>query len=128
MKFAKAGRVAWRIAILAMISLPLAGCISSTAPILGDAKAILGDRIDLHLFTPRLDSATPGEGGLRHQGNASMQWTGGRYVARNRRDLVTDFTVHAFEGRDLIVQTAPRASRPVEYALARRLADGTYMV
>jgi hypothetical protein len=109
-------------------SIALTGCISSTAPILGDAKAILGERIEMHMFAPRLDSSTPGESGLRHQGVASLQWTGGRYEARDRPDLVTDFTVHAFEGRDLIVQTAPRAPRPIEYALARRLADGTYMV
>ena len=42
--------------------------------------------------------------------------------------LVGDFTVHAFEGRDLILQTAPRPPRPVEYALARRLANGVYLV
>jgi hypothetical protein len=128
MKPASASRVARRIAVIFSSAISLSGCISSTVPILGDAKAILGERIELHLFAPRLDSATPGEGGLRHQGVASMQWTGGRYVVRNRADLVTDFTVHAFEGRDLIVQTLPRAPRPVEYALARRLADGTYMV
>jgi hypothetical protein len=128
MKSSNTGRVAGRIAGILACSIPLAGCISSTAPILSDAKAILGERIDMHMFAPRLDSSTPGESGLRHQGVASMQWTGGRYVARNRPELVTDFTVHAFEGRDLIVQTAPRAPRPVEYGLARRLADGTYMV
>ena len=128
MKSAQAGWVAGRIAGIFACTVTLHGCISSTVPILGDAKAILGERIEMHLFAPRLDGATPGEGGLRHQGVATMQWTGGRYMARNRADLVTDFTVHAFEGRDLIVQTAPRAPRPVEYALARRLADGTYMV
>src|SRR5262249_9612176 len=128
MKSVTEGWLAVRIAIISLLSLPLAGCISSTVPILGDAKAILGERINLHLFAPRLDTATPGESGLRHQGVASMQWTGGRYVARDRGDLVTDFTVHAFEGRDLILQTVPRSPRPVEYALARRLADGTYMV
>jgi hypothetical protein len=128
MKSCTLGRVAGRIAAIFAGATSLAGCISSTTPILGDAKAILGERIEMHMFAPRLDSSTPGENGLRHQGVASMQWTGGRYVARNRADLVTDFTVHAFEGRDLIVQTAPRAPRPVEYALARRLADGTYMV
>src|SRR3979409_70859 len=121
MKFDQAGRVAGRIAGIFACAVTLHGCISSTVPILGDAKAILGERIEMHMFAPRLDSSTPGEGGLRHQGVASMQWTGGRYVARNRADLVSDFTVHAFEGRDLIVQTAPRAPRPVEDALDTRV-------
>jgi hypothetical protein len=36
-------------------------------------------------------------------------------------------TVHAFEGADRIVQSI-RTGRPVEYAIARKLADGTYLV
>ena len=99
----------------------LAGCISSTAPILGDAKAILGERIDLHMYKAR-------EEALHSEGVATLQWNGTRYVRQTRTDLVGDFTVHAFEGRDLILQTAPRPPRPVEYALARRLANGVYLV
>ena len=112
--------------LVALTSFALTGCISSTAPILGDAKAILGDHIDLHVFAPRPGSAP--DGGLRHQGVATVQWNGGRYVVRSRGDLLSDFTIHAFEGRDLIVQTTPRAPRPIEYALARRLSDGVYAV
>src|SRR3954471_7091369 len=92
MKSSNAGRFAGPIAVIFACAIPLAGCISSTVPILGDAKAILGERIEMHMFAPRLDSSTPGENGLRHQGVATMQWTGGRYVARDRADLVTDFT------------------------------------
>jgi hypothetical protein len=128
MKSTGAGRVVGATAVMSLLLPVLAGCISSSTPILGDAKAILGEQIDLHVFEPRQNGTTPGDGGLSHQGVASMQWTGGRYVARSGGNLVSDFTVHAFEGRDLIVQAAPRARRSVEYALARRLADGTYMV
>jgi hypothetical protein len=126
MKIWHRGRLAAVGGGVALASFALAGCISSTAPILGDAKAILGEQIDLYLFAPRAGGAA--EGGLRHSGVATVQWNGGRYVVRSRGDLLTDFTIHAFEGRDLIVQTVPRAPRPVEYALARRLSDGVYMV
>src|SRR5262249_6651151 len=99
----------------------LGGCISSTAPILGDAKAILGERIEMHIFNTR-DEA------LHSEGAAVMQSTRSRYVQQRGAAYTDDLTVHAFEGRDLIIQTAPRPPRPVEYALARRLASGTYLV
>ena len=123
---AKSGRTGVRYASLALVVLSafaLPGCISSTAPILGDAKAILGEQFEMHMYSHV-------EGALRSEGVATLQWNGSRYAVRGRSDKVGDFTVHAFEGRDLIVQTAPapRSPKPVEYALARRLADGVYMV
>ena len=40
-----------------------------------------------------------------------------------------EFTVHPYEGRDFIVQSLQRRSpAATEYGLARRLADGLYMV
>ncbi len=107
--------------LVALTPAMLAGCISSTAPILGDAKAILGERIDMHMYNTQ-------DGALRSDGIARLQWNGSRYLRLARSDRVDDFTVHAFEGRDLIVQTAPRPPRPVEYALARRIANGVYLV
>jgi len=123
--FFKRHSVTLRAGMVVLVAVALSGCISSTSPILGDAKAILGEQIDLHIFAPR--AGTP-DGGLRPQGVATVQWNGSRYVVRSRTDLLSDFTVHAFEGRDLIVQTIPRAPRPVEYALARRVSDGVYTV
>jgi len=111
----------WPIAVVVTVALALSGCISSTAPILSDAKAILGDQFEMHMYSPR-------DGGQHSEGVVTLQWNGSRYAVRGRGDKMDDFTVHAFEGRDLIVQTAPRPPKPVEYALARKLADGVYMV
>ena len=60
----------------------------------------------------------------------TFQWSGSRYVfTRPSRQHFSDFTAHPYEGRDLIVQsTGARAPRPTEYALARKLADGVYLV
>jgi hypothetical protein len=59
----------------------------------------------------------------------TFRWTGDRYVLSGRSIGVSDFTVHAYEGRDLIVQSrSARAPHPIEYALARKLANGVYMV
>jgi hypothetical protein len=111
------------LTIVAIVGcLTLAGCISSTAPVLGDAKAILGDRGQIHLFNAR-------EGGPRAHSVVTFRWSGSRYVLSGRSIGVSNFTAHPYEGRDLIVQSrATRAPHPTEYALARKLADGVYLV
>jgi hypothetical protein len=103
------------------VCLLLPGCISSDGPILSDAKAILGERGQIHLFST--------SGGGREHTVVSFRWNGSRYVMTGRSPGVSDFTAHAYEGRDLIVQgRATRAPRPTEYALARKIAEGTYLV
>jgi len=39
------------VAVVLLMLCGLAGCISATAPILADAQAILGDQIEVHLFS-----------------------------------------------------------------------------
>jgi hypothetical protein len=109
---------AW-IAVLLCLLLP--GCISSDGPILSDAKAILGERGQIHLFSTS-------SGGREHT-VATFRWNGSRYVVTGRSLGISDFTAHAYEGRDLIVQgRSTRAPRPTEYALARKIAEGTYLI
>ena len=57
----------------------------------------------------------------------SFEWSGSRYVLR-RSDRISDFTAHAFEGRDLIVQSTASRTPRTEYAIARKLADGVYLL
>jgi hypothetical protein len=100
----------------------LAGCITSTGPILGDAKALLGERIEVHAFTPARD-------GAREHSTAIFEWSGSRYVPRPASSDFTDFTIHPYEGRDLIVQSqANRTGSRTEYGLARRVAEGVYLI
>ena len=63
-------------ALLALAACALTGCISSSGPILGDAKAILGDRIQIHRFTP-------GKSGGRTHAMGIFEWVGGRYIPRS---------------------------------------------
>jgi hypothetical protein len=106
--------------ILAAIS--LAGCISSAAPILTDSRPILGDRGQIHVY--RLS-----EGVAHEPSTVSFRWNGSRYLLRGKAIGNGDVTLHAYEGRDFIVQsTTARPPHSVEYALARRLADGVYLI
>jgi hypothetical protein len=106
----------------AFLCLAAGGCVSSTEPILSDAKGFLGDGGQIHLYDMQ-------DGGNRNPRIYQFQWAGKRYTARGRPVEISDFTVHPYEGRDLIVQArAQRPLRPYFYALARKLADGVYFV
>jgi hypothetical protein len=103
-----------------LLALSLTGCISASGEILGDAKAILGDRIQVHAF------ASP-KGGTRDYSTGIFEWSGSRYVRRSGD--FTDFTIHPYEGRDLIIQSrASRGSTIIEFGLARRIAEGVYLI
>ena len=115
-------RRAWRLATIFLAALALSGCISATAPILTDAQAILGEQIEVHLF------GNSKGGGPPHT-VATFQWNGSRYLPRGRSQDFGDFTIHPYEGRDLIIQTlTARAPRSTEFALARRLAERVYLI
>src|SRR5215475_11175870 len=102
------------------LALSLTGCISATGPILGDAKAILGDRIQVHAFASPKD-------GTRDYSTGIFEWSGSRYVRRSGD--FTDFTIHPYEGRDLIIQSqASRGSSIIDFGLARRIAEGVYLI
>jgi hypothetical protein len=121
-KIRQAGRGFLFLAGGAGAALALTGCISSTAPILSDAKPVLGERGLIHVFTLS-------QGAAHDPGVISFQWSGSRYLVRGKPLGFSDFTAYPYEGRDWIVQgTTQRAPNRVEYGLARRLADGAYLL
>jgi hypothetical protein len=99
----------------------LAGCIDSAQPLLPDAQPLLG-------YRPRLEFYVLRAGAAHEPTTETFAWRNGRYVPiRGSAGDLHDFTLHTFEGADMIVQSA-RPGRPVEYAIARKLADGTYLL
>jgi len=101
--------------------LATAACVNSTEPVLGDARAILGESGQIHLFDA-------GEGSTSNPRIHRFQWNGRRYVVAGRAEIV-DFTAHSYEGRDLIVQARTRRSlRPYNYAVAHKLTEGVYTI
>jgi hypothetical protein len=109
-------------ALVLCLALATSACVSSTEPILSGSGALVGDGGQIYLFDIEDD-------GARSPRTYRFQWAGGRYVARSRPVEVSDFTIHAYEGRNLIVQArAQRPLRPYFYALARKLTNGAYLV
>ena len=99
----------------------LTGCISSDGPILTEAQPLLGKEPHIRFYVLR-------DGTAREPSAETFRWQDGRYVpiGGNAKDIGL-FTLHAFEGSDLIVQSL-RAGKPVEYGVARKLADGVYLL
>jgi hypothetical protein len=108
---------------LLLAALTLTACIQSTAPILADAKPVFGESVRLHLYSLY-------DGGAHKPEVVTFRWNGSRYVIpRWQLSDLAGFTVHDFEGSDAIVQSfSAKGERAVEYALAHKLADGTFLI
>ena len=116
-------RLIVRAAAAALCALSLTGCVDSDGPILTDAQPLFGKDVRLQFYSLR-------KGFVDEPEQASFKWDGERYVhAGGGMTDVTAFTVHRFEGRAYIVQSAA-AKRPniIEYAVAHKLAEGVIQV
>src|ERR1700683_2011882 len=112
-------RLAQQVLAVASLAL-LAGCIDSSEPLLTDAQPLLGERLILQLYALR-------ENAEYDPVTAKFAWQDGHYARTGGTDTSThDFTLDAFEGSDLIAQEIQTGS-PVNYAILRKLAEGTYL-
>jgi hypothetical protein len=114
------GRLASPMLALASLAL-LTGCISSLTPLFTDAQPLLGHQFRLYFY------ALNG-GKAKAPSQATFRWQKDRYVpAGGEAKEIGELTLYVLDGADLIVQSA-RRGHPVEYAVARKLADATYLV
>jgi hypothetical protein len=111
---AKAIRIAAAFGAL----LALSACIESETPVLTDAKPLLGERVRLRIYSLR-------ESGAYDPQAVRFRWDGSRYVNAGGSKDFTNFTLHAFEGADLIAQNF---GKKIEYGLVRKLASGVFLV
>ena len=116
-------RRAFTRALLITASLLLAGCVQSEGPILSDSAQPFGKTLKLQLYGLS-------KGFARDPQSVSFSWNGHHYT-RSGGGLreVSGFTIHSFEGDDLIIQTVPSKPRnPTEFAIAHKLAEGVWQV
>jgi hypothetical protein len=116
-------RSAVRAAAAALCALSLSGCVDSDGPILTDSQPLFGNDVRLQFYTLR-------KGFVDEPEQASFKWQGERYIhTGGGMTDVTAFTVHRFEGRAYIVQSAAaKRQNIIEYAVAHKLAEGVYQV
>jgi hypothetical protein len=118
----KIWELGYRILCLFGLVFALSGCISSTSPVLSDPQPVLGEHGVIHTFSLRAGAA-------HEPGQVVFRWSGSRYVLTGGSIGFSDFSAHAYEGRDFIVEgTTQRAPHRIEYGLARKLTDGVYLL
>jgi hypothetical protein len=107
-----------------LVLLGLTGCVDSAAPLLDGAQQVFGPTVRIHGYSLTGGRASGPE-------VANFRWDGAQYRVVGRPTFdVASFTAVPLGGNDLIVQS--RSSRPqvkgIEYALARKLAEGVYLL
>jgi hypothetical protein len=116
-------RLLLRLVVLAFGALSLAACVESNGPILSDTTPVFGQKLKLQLYGLR-------DGYARDPDTVTFRWNGALY-ARTGGGLreVGGFTVHPFDGGDYLIQTVPNVrSKPTEFAIAHKLAEGVWQV
>ncbi|MGC1741031.1 MAG: hypothetical protein WA754_00450 [Pseudolabrys sp.] len=112
-----------RVLTIVLCTLSLSAGVDSSGPILQDARPLFGENLRLQFYTLRKGFADEPE-------QASFKWDGTRYtrIGGGMSDIVS-FTVHRFEGRAYVIQSAAvRRPNVFEYAVAYKLTEGVYQV
>ena len=105
-------------------ALLVTGCVDSAAPLLTGAQPVFGPTVRIHGYAVSEGRATGPDVG-------NFRWDGAQYRVVGRPTFdVAAFTAVTLAGNDLVIQS--RSSRPkvnrIEYAVARKLAEGTYLL
>lgn len=109
---------------LAFISaLSLTACVESQAPLIDDARPLLGQQFGVHLYEEFVDN----KAGDVH--SSVYWWKDGEYVrayglARDARR----FVAQPLEGNDFLLQSSDEGRGVYLYWVARKLSPGVYLL
>ena len=121
------------LALALCLALATGACVSSTEPILSDARAILGERGQLHIFSAPKD-------GARNVLRYDFQWRRDRYVTTPGRRAGSRSNSPPTPSRAATWWCSGRAPwpgrrsrssagcRPVTYFLLRKVAEGAFLM
>jgi hypothetical protein len=102
----------------------LAGCVSSTDPLMTGAEPVLGPTVRAQFYDISGERADGPQLGM-------FRWEGGEYRALNKEELgIASFTIYPLAGNDFIIQSrsAKAESKHIEYGLARKIANSVYVI
>lgn len=103
--------------------LMLAGCVESSAPIVTDAKPLLGEQFNVHLY----EDFTGGKPRNFHA--ASYRWANGEYVrASGLGSDAKRFVAEPLAGSDFVIQSTDEQGKRFVFWIGRKLHDGAYLV
>jgi hypothetical protein len=112
-----------RFAVAAIAALALSACVESEAPLLADAKPLLGQQFEVHLYENFVDKKA------NDFHSAIYHWADGRYTRASglARD-VKSFSAQPLDGNDFLIQSANDSGKLFNYWIGRRLIEGVYLI
>jgi hypothetical protein len=112
-----------KMGLAAVVSLTLTACVESTAPILKNAKPLLGHQFNVHLY----EDFTDGKPKNFHA--AGYRWADGEYVRAS--GLASDakrFIAEPLAANDFVIQSTDEHGKRYVFWIGRKLHDGAYLV
>lgn len=111
------------LAIVAAAALTLTACVESGAPLVKDAKPLLGQQFNVHLYEDFAD------GRPNNFHAAAYRWSDGEYVrASGHASDAKRFAAEPLAGNNFIIQSTDEHGKRFVFWIGRKLHDGAYLV
>ena len=112
-----------RLIVAVTATFALAACVESQTPLITDAKPLLGQQFEVHLYEDFVD------GKATDFHTANYYWREGQYVRGSgaARDAKR-FVAQPLAGNDFLLQSSDDRGKPFYYWIGRKLAVGVYMI
>jgi hypothetical protein len=116
-------RILLTLALAVTATLALSGCVESQMPLMTDAKPLLGQQFEVHLYESFVDGkATDFHTSVYH-------WQDGQYVRGSgmARDAKR-FVAQPLAANDFLIQSSDEDAKVFYYWIGRKLATGVYLI
>jgi hypothetical protein len=116
-------RLVLGIVTVVVAAVSLSACVESKAPLLTEAKPLLGQQFEVHLYESFVENKAS-------DAHASVyRWSDGAYVRASglARD-VKRFVAEPLNGSDFIIQSTDADNGNFLYWIGRRLTPGAYLI
>lgn len=104
-------------------TLALSGCVESQMPLMTEAKPLLGQQFEVHLYENFVD------GKATDFHTSVYQWKDGQYVRGSgmARDAKR-FAAQPLAANDFLIQSSDDDAKVFYYWIGRKLASGVYLI
>ena len=121
--FATSGLHRIGLAAVTTATLSLSACVESQIPLISDARPLIGQQFEVHLYENFVD-------GKANDFHASVyRWKDGQYVRASglARDAKS-FVAQLLAANDFLLQSTDENGKRFDYWIGRKLADGVYLI
>jgi hypothetical protein len=104
-------------------ALSLSACVESQAPLISNAKPLLGEQFEVHLYEDFVDNKAS------DVHSSIYRWKDGEYVRANglARDAKR-FVAEPLANNDFVIQSSDDQGTTYLYWIGRRLTPGVYLI